>query len=92
MHKQYIVFPVGLVSVPKLQEKDFRKISYNYNLKAHFVTFLATWVQFLLFFKYLGRDIWFTLHFDILCHGIVPPGRWLPKFTEELIVYVIMRS
>ena len=42
MDKQYVVFPVGLISVPKLKEKDFRKRSYNCTLKVHFITFLAT--------------------------------------------------
>jgi hypothetical protein len=49
MDKQYIVFPVGLVSVPKLQENDFRKRLYNYNLKVQFIAFLATLMQFSLF-------------------------------------------
>jgi hypothetical protein len=92
MDKQYIVFPVGVVSVPKLQEKDFRKLSYNCDLKVHFITFLATWVQFSLFLKYLRRGIWFTLDFYIPCHDTVPPGRWLPKFTQKRIADVIMRS
>ena len=48
MDKQYIVFPVGLVSVPKLQKKDFRKRSYNYNLKVYFITFLATCAVFII--------------------------------------------